>query len=161
MLGKPNGILPVSKWAEGAKSLAATSSKRVSMPLLWLKGFGRGVWSSAKATARKTGVSMFFKDPELQFTKWQWDMRSVSFAVDCLVAIGPKRLLPAMLKSPLYETVSSGIRSVAKDEVDALKHHLHNQDKGSAGWRTSVSEGLGYLKPFSPFAGPLGSVLPK
>ena len=51
--------------------------------------------------------------------------------------------------------------SVVQDEVDALKHHLHNQDKGGAGWRTSVSEGLGYLKPFSPFAGPLGSVLSK
>ena len=49
--------------------------------------------------------------------------------------------------------------SVAKDEVDALKHHLHNQDKGGAGWGTSVSEGLGYLKPFSPMGGSLGSVL--
>ena len=51
--------------------------------------------------------------------------------------------------------------SVAKDEVDALKCQVYNQGRGGAGWRTSVSEGLGYLKPFSPFAGPLGSVLPK
>ena len=51
--------------------------------------------------------------------------------------------------------------SVVQDEVDVLKRQVHNEDRGSAGWGTSVSEGLGYLKPFSPFAGPLGSVLSK
>ena len=49
--------------------------------------------------------------------------------------------------------------SVVQDEVDALKHQVHNQDEGGAGWGTSVSEGLGYLKPFSPMGGSLGSVL--
>ena len=47
--GDQTGNLPVSKWAGSAKSLAATSPKHTGMPLLWLKGFGRGVWSSAKA----------------------------------------------------------------------------------------------------------------
>ena len=41
MLGKPNGILPVSKWAEGAKSSTAASHKRMGMPLLWMERFGR------------------------------------------------------------------------------------------------------------------------
>ncbi|WP_288805287.1 putative T7SS-secreted protein [uncultured Bifidobacterium sp.] len=162
MLGKPNGILPVSKWAGSAKSLAATSSKRMSKPLLWLKGFGRGVWSSAKATARKTGVSMFFKDPELQLTNWQNDRLADTIVFGSWVQYyggGVKGAIAAVRKSPLYGTVTGGIRSVAKDEVDALKRQVHNQDKGGAGWRTSMSEGLGYLKPFSPFAGPLGSVL--
>ena len=162
MLGKPNGILPVSKWAGSAKSLAATSSKRTGMPLLWLKGFGRGVWSSAKATARKTGVSMFFKDPELQLTNWQNDRLADTIAFRSWVQYyggGVKGALITVRKSPLYETVTSGIRSVAKDEVDALKRQVHKQSKGDAGWKTSVSEGLGYLKPFSPMGGSLGSVL--
>lgn len=162
MLGKPNGILPVSKWAGSAKSLAATSSKRTGMPLLWLKGFGRGVWSSAKATARKTGVSMFFKDPELQLTNWQNDRLADTIAFRSWVQYyggGVKGALITVRKSPLYETVTSGIRSVAKDEVDALKRQVHKQSKGDAGWKTSVSEGLGYLKPFSPIGGSLGSVL--
>ena len=64
-----------------------------------------------------------------------------------------------MREDPLYGTITRGIRSVAKDEVDALKRQVHNEDKGGAGWRTSVSESLGYLKPFSPMAGSLGSVL--
>ena len=162
MLGKSNGILPVSKWAEGAKSLAATSSKRMSKPLLWLKGFGRGVWSSTKATARKTGVSMFFKDPELQLTNWQNDRLADTIAFGSWAQYyggGVKGALITVRKSPLYGTVTRGIRSVVKDEVDALKRQVHNQDKGGVGWRTSVSEGLGYLKPFSPLAGSLGSVL--
>ena len=162
MLGKPNGILPVSKWAGSAKDLAVSSSKRMSKPLLWLKGFGRGVWSSAKATARKTGVSMFFKDPELQLTNWQNDRLADTIAFRSWVQYyggGVKGALITVRKSPLYETVTSGIRSVAKDEVDALKRQVHNQDKGDAGWRTSVSESLGYLKPLSPIAGSLGSVL--
>ncbi|PXY85931.1 putative T7SS-secreted protein [Bifidobacterium asteroides] len=164
MLGKPNGILPVSKWAEEAKSLAATSSKRMNMPLLWLKGFGRGVWSSAKAAAWKSGVLTLFKYPRALVKEWKWKVEDVENDVRWLVALnggGVTGALAAVQKSSLYGTVNSGIRSVVQDEVDALKDHLHNQDKGSAGWRTSVSEGLGYLKPFSPFAGPLGSVLPK
>ena len=164
MLGRPNGILPISKWAEKAKSLAATSSKRMNMPLLWLKGFGRGVWSSAKAAAWKSGVLTLFKYPRFQVMEWKGKAEDVENDVGWLVALnggGVKGALAAVRKSPLYETVTDGIRSVAKDEVDALKDHLHNQDKGGAGWRTSVSEGLGYLKPFSPFAGPLGSVLSK
>ena len=162
MLGKPNGILPVSKWAGSAKSLAATSSKRTGMPLLWLKGFGRGVWSSAKATARKTGVSMFFKDPELQLTNWQNDRLADTIAFECWVQYyggGVKGALITVRKSPLYETVTGGIRSVVKDEVDALKRQVHKQGKGDAGWSASMSEGLGYLKPFSPMGGSLGSVL--
>ena len=164
MLGRPNGILPISKWAEKAKSLAATSSKRVSMPLLWLKGFGSGVWSSAKAAAWKSSVLTLFKYPRFQVMEWKGKAEDVENDVVWLVALnggGVKGALAAVRKSPLYETVTDGIRSVAKDEVDALKRQVHNQDKGGAGWRTSVSEGLGYLKPFSPFAGPLGSVLPK
>ena len=47
--GDQTGNLPVSKRAEGAKSLAAASPKRTGMPLLLMEGFGRGVWSSAKA----------------------------------------------------------------------------------------------------------------
>ena len=166
MLGKPNGILPVSKWAEEAKSLAATSSKRVSIPLLWLKGFGRGVWSSAKAAARKAYDSMLYTyirfDSE-GFKFVSYDAGKAAAKVMGFVAKngGVIGAVVAVRKSPLYKTVTSGIRSVAKDEVDAMKHHLHNQDEGGAGWRTSVSEGLGYLKPFSPFAGPLGSVLSK
>ena len=164
MLGKPNGILPVSKWAEEAKSLAATSSKRMNMPLLWLKGFGRGVWSSAKAAAWKSGVLTLFKYPRALVKEWKWKVEDVENDVRWLVALnggGVTGALAAVHKSSLYGTVNSGIRSVVQDEVDALKDHLHNQDKGGAGWRTSVSEGLGYLKPFSPFAGPLGSVLSK
>ena len=161
MLGKPNGILPVSKWAGSAKDLAVSSSKRMSKPLLWLKGFGRGVWSSAKATARKTGVSMFFKDPELQLIKWQGNRQFAVIEAEYFVDDngGVKGALAAVRKSSLYGTVTGGIRSVVKDEVDALKRQVHKQDKGDAGWRTSVSEGLGYLKPFSPMAGSLGSVL--
>ncbi len=162
MLGKPNGILPVSKWAGSAKSLAATSSKRMSKPLLWLKGFGRGVWSSAKATATKTGVSMFFKDPELQLTNWQNDRLADTIAFGSWAQYyggGVKGALITVRKNPLYETVTSGIRSVAKDEVDALKRQVHKQGKGDAGWSASMSEGLGYLKPFSPMGGSLGSVL--
>ena len=52
--GDKTGIPTVSKWAEGAKSLAAASPKRTGMPLLWMKGFGRGVWSSAKAVGLYT-----------------------------------------------------------------------------------------------------------
>ncbi len=161
MLGKPNGILPVSKWAGSAKDLAVSSSKRMSKPLLWLKGFGRGVWSSAKATARKTGVSMFFKDPELQLIKWQGNRQFAVIEAEYFVDDngGVKGALAAVRKSSLYGTVTGGIRSVVKDEVDALKRQVHKQDKGDAGWRTSVSEGLGYLKPLSPMAGSLGSVL--
>jgi len=48
---------------------------------------------------------------------------------------------------------------VVKDEVDALKPQVYNQNKGGVGWKTSLSEALGYLKPFSPLAGFLGSVL--
>ena len=162
MLGKPNGILPVSKWAEGAKSLAATSSKRTGMPLLWMKGFGRGMWTSAKAAARKTGVLTFFKDPELQLTNWQNDRLADTIAFECWVQYyggGVKGALITVRKSPLYETVTGGIRSVVKDEVDALKRQVHKQGKGDAGWSASMSEGLGYLKPFSPMGGSLGSVL--
>ena len=162
MLGKPNGILPVSKWAEGAKSLAATSSKRTGMPLLWMKGFGRGMWTSAKAAARKTGVLTFFKDPELQLTNWQNDRLADTIAFGSWAQYyggGVKGALITVRKNPLYETVTSGIRSVAKDEVDALKRQVHKQGKGDAGWSASMSEGLGYLKPFSPMGGSLGSVL--
>ena len=49
--------------------------------------------------------------------------------------------------------------SVVTEEVEALKRQVYNQDKGGIGWKTSVSESLGYLKPFSPLAGSLGSVL--
>ena len=164
MLGKPNGILPVSKWAEGAKSLAAASPKRTGMPLLWLKGFGRGVWSSAKAVGIKAYDSMLytyvrFDSEGLKFVSS--DARGAAFGVECFVFNngGVKGALAAVRKSPLYGTVTDGIRSVAKDEVDALKRQVHNEDKGGAGWRTSVSESLGYLKPFSPMAGSLGSVL--
>ncbi|WP_445342906.1 putative T7SS-secreted protein [Bifidobacterium sp. ESL0819] len=164
MLGKPNGILPVSKWAEEAKSLAATSSKRVSIPLLWLKGFGRGVWSSAKTAARKAYDSMLYTYIRFGYDGFKfvsYDAGKAAAKVKGFVAKngGVKGAVAAVRENPLYETVTSGIRSVAKDEVDAMKRQVHNQDKGSAGWRTSVSEGLGYLKPFSPMGGSLGSVL--
>ena len=51
------------------------------------------------------------------------------------------------------------VSSVVKDDVDALKRQVYNQDKGGVGWKTLVSEGRGYLKPFSSLAGSWGSVL--
>ena len=66
-----------------------------------------------------------------------------------------------MQESPLYGTVTRGIRSVAKDAVNALKRQVYNQNKGGVGRKTSVSEGRVYLKPFSPIAGSLGPVLAK
>ena len=51
------------------------------------------------------------------------------------------------------------VPSVVKDDVDALKRRVYNQDKGGVRWKTLVSEGLGYSKPFSSLAGSWGSVL--
>ena len=70
-------------------------------------------------------------------------------------------MFPAMQESPPYGTVTRGIRSVAKDDVNALKCQDYNQNQGGVGRKTSVSEGRGYLKPFSPIAGSLGPVLAK
>ena len=66
-----------------------------------------------------------------------------------------------MQESPPYGTVTRGIRSVAKDDVNALKCQDYNQNQGGVGWKTSVSEGRGYLKLSSPIAGSLGPVLAK
>ena len=75
MLGKPNGILPVSKWAEGAKSLTAASSKRMGMPLLWMEVFERGVWSSAKAAGLYTYAK--FDNEVLKFVSLDMGKSSV------------------------------------------------------------------------------------
>ena len=72
---------------------------------------------------------------------------------------GVQGALAAVRKNPLYGTVTRGIRSVVQDDVDALKRQVHNSEQKSGGWKTTVSEGLGYLKPLSPMAGPLGTVL--
>ena len=47
---------------------------------------------------------------------------------------------------------------MVQDDVDALKRQVYNQDKGSVGWKTSVSEGLGCLKPVLPIVGFLSPV---
>lgn len=166
MLGKPNGILPISKWAEGAKSLATTSSETNSIPLLWAKGFGRGVWSSATASGTKAYDSMLytyakFENEGIRFISR--DIAATAAKVNSFVASNNGLLgaAKAVWNNPLRQTVSNGITSVIKDNVDALKGQVHNQDKGNVGWKTSVSEGLGYLKPISPIAGSLGSVLAK
>ena len=45
-----------------------------------------------------------------------------------------------------------------RNDVDALKRQVYNQDKGSVGWKTSVSEGLVCLKPVLPIVGFLSPV---
>ncbi|MGL4939789.1 MAG: WXG100 family type VII secretion target [Bifidobacterium asteroides] len=164
MMGRPNGILPVSKWVEGAKSLAATSPKRMSTPMLWMKGFGRGVWSSAKAAGTKAYDAMLytyakFDNEGLKFVAR--DAGEAAAKVKGFIAKndGVQGALAAVRKNPLYGTVTRGIRSVVQDDVDALKRQVHNSEQKSGGWKTTVSEGLGYLKPLSPMAGPLGTVL--
>lgn len=164
MMGRPNGILPVSKWAAGAKSLAATSSKRMSTPLLWMKGFGREVWSSAKAAATRGSDAMLYTYVKFDIEGPKFVARDVEEAaakVKGFVAKndGVQGAVAAVRKNHLYGTVTRGIRSVVKDDVDALKRQVHNSEQKNDGWKTTVSEGLGYLKPLSPIAGPLGTVL--
>ena len=164
MIGRPNGILPVSKWAQEAKSLAATSSKRMSTPLLWMKGFGRGVWSSAKAAGTKAYDAMLYTEVKFDIEGPKFVVRDAGEAaakVKGFVAKndGVQGAVAAVRKNRLYETVTRGIRSVVKDDVDALKRQVHNSEQKNDGWKTTVSEGLGYLKPLSPIAGPLGTVL--
>lgn len=164
MMGRPNGILPVSKWVEGAKSLAATSSKRMSTPLLWMKGFGRGVWSSAKAAGMKAYDSMLytyvkFDNEGLKFVARDAGEAAAKVKGFVIKNNGVQGALAAVRENPLYETVTRGIRSVVQDDVDALKRQVHNSEQKSGGWETTVSEGLGYLNPLLPVAGPLGTVL--
>lgn len=164
MMGRPNGILPVSKWAAEAKSLAATSSKRMSKPLLWMKGFGRGVWSSAKAAGTRASDAMLYTEVKFDIEGPKFVVRDAGEAaakVKGFVAKndGVQGAVAAVRKNRLYGTVTRGIRSVVKDDVDALKRQVHNSEQKNDGWKTTVSEGLGYLKPLSPIAGPLGTVL--
>lgn len=164
MMGRPNGILPVSKWVAGAKSLAATSSKRMSTPLLWMKGFGRGVWSSAKAATTRASDAMLYTYVKFDIEGPKFVARDAGEAAakvkDFVIKNnGVQGALAAVRKNPLYETVTRGIRSVVQDDVDALKRQVHNSEQKSGGWETTVSEGLGYLNPLLPVAGPLGTVL--
>lgn len=165
MLGKENGILPISKWAKEAKSLAAASSKTRSIPLLWMKGFGNGVWSSAKATGKTVYNSTLYTYAKFENEGLKFISRDAGEAAAKVKIVvkndGLRGALRAVQKNPLYGTVSNGIRSVIQDNVDAVKRQVHNSEQKSGGWKTTVSEGLGYLKPVSPIAGPLGSVLAK
>ena len=125
--GDQTGNLPVSKRAEGAKSLVAASPKHTGMPLLFMKGFGRGVWSSAKAAGLYIYATFDNEGVETRFPR-----------CGKTLCTGP---LPA-------EPVS-----VVKEAVNALKCQDYNQNKGGVGRKTLVSEGRAYMKPFSPIAG--------
>lgn len=50
-------------------------------------------------------------------------------------------------------------RSILKDEVSAYKKHVHNEEHLKTDLKDKISEELGFLKPFIPVAGPIGSIV--